>query len=124
LARPVLANRLLAQLDHLAEHARTPGAGVYVLQIERLTAEALERFFDDGFLDLLMAVRNALVINNQWMRYTEEGIRAMQAVIRKYADFPPDNGLAFRRAALELNQRGIDTMPLELPTDLLLDEGE
>jgi hypothetical protein len=116
--------RLLSQLDHLAEHARTPGAGVYVLHIEGLAAEALERFFDDGFLDLLLAVRNALAINNQWMQYTAEDIRTMQAVIRKYAGMPADNGLAFRRAALELNQRGIDTTPLELPTDLLFDEEE
>jgi hypothetical protein len=124
LARPLLVKQLLTQLDGIAAHAQTPSAGVYVYQIDRLAIDALERFFDDGFLDLVLAVRNALVINNAWMHYTAEQIRTTQDLIRKYSRMPSDNGRIFRDAVLELNQLGINTTPFNLPTDLLFDEEE
>lgn len=124
LARPVLVKRLLAHLDGVAAHAQTPSAGVYVYYIDRLATDALERFFDDGFLDLLLAVRNALTISNAWMRYTTAQIQSIQALIRKCAPLSADNGRAFRHGILELNQLGIDTTPFDVPAELLFDEQE
>jgi hypothetical protein len=124
LARPVLVKRLLTQLDGLAEHAQSPAGGVYVFKLNRLTNDALQQFFDDGFLALLLAVRNALTMNNSWMRYPAPKIRLLQQVVRKYAGKPSDNGRIFQEAILELNRLSIDTTPLELPDDLWLDEEE
>jgi hypothetical protein len=120
----MLIKRLLAHLDGAAAHAQTPSAGVYVYHIDRLATDALDRFFDDGFLDLLLAVRNALVINNAWMRYSAAQIQSIQALIRKYARLSANNGQAFRHGILELNQLGIDTTPFDLPAELLFDEQE
>jgi hypothetical protein len=124
MTRPLLVQRLLDQLDGLTASAGTPAGGVHVLRIEQLAVQAIEQFFDDGFLSLLLAVRNALAIENAWMAYTSEQIREIQDVIRKYADYPSNNGLLFRQAVLELEQRGVETLPFEIPSDLLTDDEE
>jgi hypothetical protein len=117
LARPLLVKRLLTQLDRIAAHAGTPEAGVYVYGLERLVAQALEQFFDDGFLSLLLAVRNVLAGENAWMRLSTEQIHDIQDLVRRYADKPFDNGLIFRRAVLELRKLGLETSPVELPEE-------
>ena len=84
LARPTLVKRLCGHLGGLAAHAQTRQL---VSTCSRSIGWQPRRWrLDDGFLDLLLATRNALVINNAWMRYTGEQVDQIQDVIRGSAE--------------------------------------
>jgi hypothetical protein len=120
-SRPRVVQRLQEVLEGLATHVGRPEGGVYASRLEQVTVQALEQLFDDGFLSLVLAVRHALLGGNAWMRCSPDQVRGVQALIEHYAAHPPDNGLAFRKAALELRQLGLTPLSMEVPAELLWD---
>lgn len=109
---------LIESLEKIQHYIGNPNASIYAEKILSLIRELCNRTPYDPFLDVVMALYDAMVYKNFWSKYTAEQYDKIRILlvslinIREISDKRVDNAL------LTLEKIGLNTLPFELDIDL------
>ena len=117
--RSHFANQLLPSLKALADHSDEVTAARYATDLLTTMRTARDIAPFDPFLDVVLALHDALAADNRWIEYSSEQLIGAYDVLRKCSQYSKISNDKAEKAILDLEELGFDTTPFSLgdPTD-------
>lgn len=112
--RSHFANQLLPSLKALADHSDEVTAARYVADLLTTMRTARDIAPFDPFLDVVLALHDALAADNRWIEYSSEQLAGAYDVLRKCSQYSTISNDKAEKAILELEELGFDTTPFSL----------
>ena len=104
-------NPIIDAFDELQSYAESPNAAVYINEILHLIKEIEARSPQDPYLNILMALYDALAFNNNWTQYDQDQLKGAKDTLVKYSKRNALNQRTVEKAIIELEVLGFDTTP-------------
>jgi hypothetical protein len=108
------ANQLLAELAQLQEHCAEPIAARYAGSLLRTMRTVRDVAPFDPFVDVVVALHNALAFENRWTDYSAEQYQEAYEILRKLGQRRSVSDDKAAKAIMELEEMGFDTTPFTL----------
>jgi len=110
-------SQILSDVLHIQNYCGQPQAAVFAesLLSEMRTMDEISP--SDPFLEILMALHDALAFQNNWSKYTKDQYEGAYILLKKFAKRPNLRNDAVEKAIIELEVLGFDTTPFEMDTN-------
>jgi hypothetical protein len=111
-------NPILADLRQIQRHCGTPAAAMYADSILRTIRAMRDLVSYDPYVEVTMALYDAMAFQNQWLNYTAEQYEGAHRVLRKLAGRAQLRNNNIENAIMDLEDLGFDTTPFEMNVEL------
>lgn len=115
---------ILSDLRKIQRCAREPGAAVYANALLRSMRAMRDRCADDPFVDVVLALHDALAHENRWADLEAQQYVGAYDVLKALAERPSVQGQQAEKAIVRLEELGFETTPFEIQDELFGGEEE
>jgi hypothetical protein len=119
-------NSILADLRQIQRHCGTPAAAMYADNILRTIRAMRDLVSYDPYVEVVLALYDAMAFQNQWLHYTAKQYEGAHRVLWNLAKRPQLRNNDIENAIVALEDLGFDTTPFEMngePGNNVEDEG-
>jgi hypothetical protein len=102
---------ILQQLEDIQEHACTPDAGCYAWRMLDFMRALRDATPEDPYLDVVMALHDALAFRDRWAFYTAAQYAAACTILKDASSRQRIDNTYFRHSLAKLEAAGFDTLP-------------
>jgi len=116
--RKHISDQLLDSLQKIQEHIGEPSAAIFARKIIELILDMRDRIPFDPFLDVAMALYDALAYKNLWVKYTADQYKVAYKILYRLINVKDIKDKNTDKAILELEELGFNVLPFEVSIDL------
>jgi bifunctional DNA-binding transcriptional regulator/antitoxin component of YhaV-PrlF toxin-antitoxin module len=106
-----LAEQILSELQRVEKNSGEPIAAVYVDSLFSTMRTMRDLFPTDSFVEVLMALYDAMAANNNWLHYQASQFREVTSILKRLLRRSKITANAVEQAILALEDIGFDTTP-------------
>lgn len=115
-------DHILKDLERLQNECGKPTAAVYADNILRTIRAMRDRSPFDPFLEVVMALYDAMAYQNRWLSYSKKQYIEVHNLLKNLANREFVRNDHIEKAILELEDIGLDTLPYEVDIDFGIDD--
>ena len=104
---------ILDDLDQIREYIGNPLAAVYVKSLLNTILTMRDLLTFDPFLEIMMALHDALAYENKWYEYGSEQYEKVHKILKKIGKIKSISNEIVEKSIWELEDIGFDTTPFE-----------
>ncbi|SRR6266498_967087 len=108
--RSYFGRQILADIVQLQKHTGEPTAAIYADSILKNIRRFRDRAPLEPFLEVLMALHDAMAFENRWIRYDATQYEGALKLLKSYVNQKLDNSKS-SKAIVKLSQLGFETIP-------------
>ena len=117
-------NPLLADLRKIQQHCGTPAAAMYADSILRTIRAMRDLVPFDPYIEVAMALYDAMAFQNRWLDYTVEQYEGAHHLLKNLAVRSQLRNNDIENAIMGLENLGFDTTPFEMSVEHVRDADE